>query len=79
METRKYGDLLFRRNINKAVREPAQHGTSNVAFDDLILIRVALDCRHRSINGSHKFGAKTLAACFVPIDSFREFRFGQWP
>ena len=34
VKTRKYGDLMFRRNINEAVREPTQYGASNLAFDD---------------------------------------------
>jgi hypothetical protein len=47
-----------------------------LAFDDLIPFRITLDCRHCGIDSSHKIGAETLAAGFVPIDSFREFGFG---
>ena len=79
MKTRKYGDLMFRRNINEAVREPTQYGASNLAFDDLILIRITPDCGYCCIDSSHKIGAETLAAGFVPIDGFRKFRFGLRP
>jgi hypothetical protein len=50
-----------------------------LAFDDLILFRITLDYGHCRIDRSHKIGAETLAAGFVPIDGFCEFRFGLRP